>query len=577
MSFLRYAKSGHIAKRGQLEPARSVGKKRPVWFLGALVVGVGLATLVRAVEPSTAFAFVDTTSDTQADGALSDGAVSDGQESANHVDVSADDLIAEAERLHELAQSGEARASEKPEAQKGANDANGQNKTDGQAKTDGKTSLAPQSPTTTESNAAAEPANASATNSKQPKLAVLTAEPAVAKPASSKPSKPKVRDIPVEVTLTDRIRKGETLGLALSRHGVSMDHVNHLVRGLKGILDVRSIRPGDAYTIADHTLIAPGEERPKAPAKMSRFEFRPRSLAYGPTIIVADLIEGSKGGVRYLASKQTTPVETKVDAITGTVSSSLYVSLKEQGEGSALVNAFADVFAWNIDFYRETLRGDKYKVIVEKKYAEGRFIGYGRVLAAEYKSPHRTLRGFNFRSKDRKVVGVFDDKGDSLERTFLKSAMEVTRVTSSFGQRFHPVLKRWRAHNGIDYGAPTGTPFWAVADGTVIEARYSKSAGNMIVLRHANNYTTEYFHASRFAKGLKVGQRVKQRQVIGYVGSTGRSTGPHLHFGMRKHGSHVDPKKQKFPAANPVPPKYHEEYIRSITDLRAELEALEVS
>lgn len=384
----------------------------------------------------------------------------------------------------------------------------------------------------------------------------------------------------VKVAITDRIRRGETLGIALVRHGVPMDEVNELCRGLKGVLDVRAIRPGDAYTISEEIAVAPGASAPEKPSHMQRFEFRPKSTLGAPEVVVATLSPGKTAdgqGAAYHAARHVTPVTTKVVALSGEVDHSLYMSMKGQGEGSALVNAFADVFAWNIDFYRETRKGDHYKVVVEKRYADGRFVGYGKVLAAEYVNAGEVYRGFNFKSKDGKVLGIFAENGDSLERTFLKSPMEVTRMTSSYGQRFHPVLKRWKAHNGIDYGAPTGTPFWAVADGVVEEAHYSNTAGNMIVLRHAQGYTTEYFHASKFAKGLKKGMKVRQREVIGYVGSTGRSTGPHLHFGMQKHGGYVDPKKQSFPAAKPVPSGYLEEFVQSIAHLRAELDALEIS
>jgi murein DD-endopeptidase MepM/ murein hydrolase activator NlpD len=523
LSLLRYAKSGHVTRRAPLKPQRP--RARAPLLLVALTLGVGAASvgLARKDMGDKHRPTPETLGASKAPAALEAGS-----------ELSTEEIIERAERLHEQAQ-----AEHNGGAVKG--DSNKASKSDTHT---GKTSSAP----------------AGAPAAESVKLA--------AAPTTTRA---------VKVAVTDRVRRGETLSIALRRHGVSMEQVNLLVQGLKGVLDVRSIRPGDAYTIAEQVKVKAGDDKPTTPSSMGRFEFRPKSLAYGPTKIVADLVKGTEGGEKYLAEKQVTPIESKVVAVSGDVDSSLYVSMKAGGEGAALVNKFADVFAWNIDFYRETHKGDTWKVIVEKQYAEGRFIGYGKVLAAEYVNAGTVHRGFDFKSADGKVQGIFDETGDSLERTFLKSPMEVTRVTSRFGQRFHPVLKRWKAHNGIDYGAPTGTPFWAVADGTVIEAHYSKTAGNMVVLRHAQGYTTEYFHASRFAPGLKVGQKVKQRQVIAYVGNTGRSTGPHLHFGMRQHGNHVDPKKQKWPAANPVPSRYIPEYVKAIAALRAELEALEVS
>jgi len=368
------------------------------------------------------------------------------------------------------------------------------------------------------------------------------------------------------------VRAGETLSHALARHGVDGDTVNVLVKSLKGTLDVRSIRAGDAYTLVEERAVDGAPARKSGISVLDAFAYRPKN-SLAP--IVIDAVRAKVGG--FTVEKTETPIESKVVALTGTVSSSLYNAMRDNGEGIQLVNSFVDVFAWNVDFYRETQKGDRYKVIVEKQYADGRFVGYGKVHAAEFVNAGHVYRGYRFRSSDEKVIGTFDDKGESLERTFLKSPLEITRVTSNFGQRFHPVLKSWRAHKGIDYGAPIGTPFWAVADGTVERAEYSSTAGNMIVLRHANGYTTEYFHANAFAQGIRPGTKVRQRQVIGYVGNTGRSTGPHLHFGLLRSSGHIDPAKQKFPSAKPVPAAYVEEYTRAISALRAELEALEIS
>ena len=271
-------------------------------------------------------------------------------------------------------------------------------------------------------------------------------------------------------------------------------------------------------------------------------------------------------------------IETHVEGLVGSVKGSLYNGILDAGGDANLVNKFVDVFAWNIDFYRQTQPGDEFKVLVEKKYAgEGddrRFLGYGKVLAAEYVNAGTEFTGIHFETKDGKFGGFFDAGGDSLQRTFLKSPMEVSRVTSSFGMRFHPVLGRNKKHEGIDYGAPIGTPVWSVADGVVVEARYSSTAGNMIIVQHMNGISTEYFHLSRFAEGLKAGARVKQKQLIGYVGTTGMSTGPHLHFGMLRGGGHVDPAAQKFPNAKPVPANYREEFEATVQPLLAQLQAL---
>ncbi|MCP4501743.1 MAG: M23 family metallopeptidase [Deltaproteobacteria bacterium] len=381
-------------------------------------------------------------------------------------------------------------------------------------------------------------------------------------------------------SISDRVLPGETLSVALTRHGVSMDDVNLLVASLKGTFDVRTIRPGDSYTVeqvrflnSEKNLVTQAKTSKKSLA-MDIFKFRPSVMAGVPTLYVAAKAEDGKS---YSVDKQVAVVDVKLASVSGVVNSSLYVAMTKRGEGPTLVNRFVDVFGWDVDFYRETQRGDTYKVVVEKKYAEGRFVGYGKVLAAEYVNNGHRYRGFWFESKDEKVQGLFTQDGNAMEKTFLKNPMEIARMTSNYGQRFHPVLRRLKAHNGVDYGASRGTPYWAVADGTVVKAKYSRSAGNMIVLRHANGYETQYFHSQSFAKGIRVGVKVKQRQVIGYVGTTGRSTGPHLHFGMKKAGRYVNPAKQRFPAAKPVPNKYNAEYKAAIAELLAEIEAMENS
>jgi murein DD-endopeptidase MepM/ murein hydrolase activator NlpD len=366
--------------------------------------------------------------------------------------------------------------------------------------------------------------------------------------------------------IKSEIKPGEALGLALSRHGVSGLEVNKLVAALKGTVDPRAIRAGDAYTLVENDVLN-GRDRVQ---RVDRFEFRPKADKL--TTIVAKRTDDG-----FVVDTQRPEIQTKVVALQGEVSSSLYNGMIDKGEGVTLVNRFVDVFAWDVDFYRETRKGDHYKVIVEKKYAEGEFVGYGRVLAAEYKNGKELMRGFNFKSADGKFVGTFDERGAARMKTFLKNPLEIARITSSYGQRFHPVLRRHKAHNGVDYGASRGTPYWAVADGTVVEARYSRTAGNMIVLRHRNGYETQYFHSSKFAPGIKVGAKVKQRQVIGYVGNTGRSTGPHLHFGMKKKGRYVDPARQKFPTAKPVDKKYADEFREWVAPLMAEMKALEIS
>lgn len=397
---------------------------------------------------------------------------------------------------------------------------------------------------------------------------LLPAAPTPAPTPAPPPEPPMERVERVE----DTLQPGEALSTALQRHSIGANDTSDMVRALKDHLDVRGLRAGASFAIERKPLVTGGKE-------LVRFEMRTLSGEGVPRTVIVERqpppITQPEQGALFLARHEDAPIETKVEGVAGVVRSSLYQSMLEGGEDAVLVNKFVDVFAWNVDFYRQTQKGDAWRVLVEKRYAGGRFLGYGKVMAAEYVNAGRAHRGFLFDSRDGKHSGTYDEEGNALQRTFLKNPMEIARVTSSYGMRFHPVLGHNKKHEGVDYGAPIGTPVWSVADGVVKEARYSNTAGNMIVLQHMNGITTEYFHLSRFAEGLKAGARVKQKQVIGNVGNTGMSTGPHLHFGMLRGGGHVDPAAQKFPNAKPIPREYQDELDSFVAPLLAELRALD--
>jgi len=229
------------------------------------------------------------------------------------------------------------------------------------------------------------------------------------------------------------------------------------------------------------------------------------------------------------------------------------------------VNAFSGIFAWQFDFFRESRGGDTYQMIVERNVADGRFVGFSRVLAAEYNNGNKRMRGYFFESGDKQVAGFFDDTGRSLKNAFLKAPLKLANISSGFNKkRFHPIQKRIKPHNGVDYGANIGAPVMAVATGVVTNAGFSPFNGNWVRLKHMNGYETEYLHANKLAKGIRVGASVKQGQIICFVGKTGLATGPHLHFGMKKNGEYVDPTKQNFARSAGVPQKYMKEFTSNI-------------
>jgi len=231
--------------------------------------------------------------------------------------------------------------------------------------------------------------------------------------------------------------------------------------------------------------------------------------------------------------------------------SSLFAAIKGAGEKDMLADLMADIFMWDIDFYTDIQRGDSFRLLVEKRYLDGEFTRYGEILAADITVQGKVFTGFRFETEPG-VVGYYHPDGSSLKKSFLKSPLKFTRISSRFSYaRRHPVLKIVRPHLGVDYAAPTGTPVVAVASGKVKSAGRNGGFGKMVRLRHVRGYETLYGHLSRIA--VKAGVQVSQGQVIGYVGSTGLTTGPHLDFRVVHHGKYINPLKAVFPPKPPVP------------------------
>lgn len=241
-----------------------------------------------------------------------------------------------------------------------------------------------------------------------------------------------------------------------------------------------------------------------------------------------------------------------LEKVTGTIKDSMFATMAELGESPLLAVRLADIFAWEINFIRDIQEGDTFTVLVEKRYRDGEFKGYGKLLAAEFINQGKKFEGFSFADSFGNTA-YYNSTGESVKRAFLKAPLSFTRISSRFAnKRFHPVLKAWKAHPAVDYAAPTGTPVKAIGNGVVHFSGRGKGAGNYITLKHTGNYESMYLHLSGFAKGLKKGAKVSQGQVIGYVGSTGYSTGPHLDFRMKKGGEFINPEKALSPRSEPV-------------------------
>jgi murein DD-endopeptidase MepM/ murein hydrolase activator NlpD len=323
-----------------------------------------------------------------------------------------------------------------------------------------------------------------------------------------------------------KIGASDTLGQVLAREGFG-PAAGPVIAALSRLCDPKLIRGGQVYRV--------GLDDGGTPAL---FEYR-------PTPVLRYLVEKGNGGA-WRGQKLEQAVDTKSTEAAGIIESSLYESVQKAGESTALVSLLVELFAWDVNFYVDTHPGDRWKVVVEKQFLGGQFYKYGRILAAEYAGRAGVYRAFYWKPPgSSKASGrYYDEHGQAITKTMLKTPLRFVRISSKFDRkRFHPILHVEKAHLGIDYAAPVGTPVWASASGRVVEAQMKRGSGNTVVIAHANGLSTRYYHLSRFARGLHSGQAVRQKDVIGFVGTTGLSTGPHLHFSVTKNGAFVDPSK----------------------------------
>jgi murein DD-endopeptidase MepM/ murein hydrolase activator NlpD len=279
------------------------------------------------------------------------------------------------------------------------------------------------------------------------------------------------------------------------------------------------------------------------------FRREPIEIRYAPSPWVR-FAAAARSGRWAIARSEITP-DVRVEAVSGEVRRSLFEAVEGAGESPQLVVAMVEVFSSDFDFTADTRPGDRFRLLVEKRYARGVFVDYGRILVAQYASAGRKLSGVGYGRDGR--WAYYDPNGRSLKKSFLKSPLEFTRVTSGFTYaRPHPILGGVRPHLAVDYAAPAGTPVRAVADGVVTAAGWDGGNGVSVTVRHRAGYSTMYNHLSRVGAGVRAGARVGQRQVIGYVGATGLATGPHLDYRVSKNGQFVNPLGEKFIPGEPI-------------------------
>ena len=328
--------------------------------------------------------------------------------------------------------------------------------------------------------------------------------------------------------VSDNIKKNEVLSTILYRHHIDWPEIDAVVKECDGNFNINRIQVGRPYTV----LCAPDSTE-----KAQYFIYEVNAADY----VVLELDDPKV----YFAEKEQ---ETRMETAEGTINSSLFLTMTENNLSPALAMEMADIYAWTIDFYR-LQKGDRFKVYYEKKYVEDEFIGIGKIHACMFQHNDEELLAYRFEHEGK--TDFYDQEGKSLRKAFLKSPLKFGRISSRYTKRrFHPVQKRWKAHKGTDYAAPTGTPILSTGDGTVIASAYTKYNGNYVKIRHNSTYTTQYLHMSK--RLVKKGQKVKQGEVIGKVGATGLATGPHVCYRFWKNGSQVNHLREKFPAAKPL-------------------------
>jgi len=268
-----------------------------------------------------------------------------------------------------------------------------------------------------------------------------------------------------------------------------------------------------------------------------------------------------KKGNAYQAEIKKIPYEIRVKMIWGAIEDNPISAVVRENEKDFLALQLSEIFAWDIDFYTDLRRGDSFKIIFEKKYLEGQFVGYGKILASEFTNQDKTFQAFHYSYPDTGESDYFDIEGQSLRKEFLKSPIAFARITSRFSlRRLHPIRKVYRPHYGVDYAARIGTPVQATADGTVTSVGWNKGSGRMISIRHKNSYETMYLHLRNYARGIRKGAKVSGGQVISYVGSSGESTGPHLDYRIKYRGRYINPLAWRFKPVKPLRKEFLEDF-----------------
>jgi len=355
-----------------------------------------------------------------------------------------------------------------------------------------------------------------------------------------------------EETVT--VKSGDSLSKLLNDRGVKIEHMPQLLTDEVVKQYLSNLRIGQSFKIV----------------RLANGDFHSLSAKVGNDRRIT--IRRSDNG--FAIASIDLPVEKERVVTSGTIEQSLYVAAEQADLKQSTIMELSDIFQWELDFARDIRKGDQFSLIYDRLYREGKYIGDGDILAAEFVRGGRHYQAIRY-TDPQGNTGYYAPNGDSKRRTFLRHPVDVVRITSRFDpKRVHPVLHKIRAHKGVDYGSPSGTPIRATANGVVKFAGSKSAYGKTVILKHGTDIRTLYAHMSRISDKVSNGKRVKQGDVIGYVGATGRVTGAHLHYEFQKNGKHVDPLKVKLPAAQPLQADLRDELRDLSEDLLAQMQSV---
>ena len=351
-----------------------------------------------------------------------------------------------------------------------------------------------------------------------------------------------------------RVRSGDTLGTILDERGLYSTSVQNAITSDTDANALINLKPGEVlrYRLGKNNDL--------------------HDLVYNKTPTETIHLLKDDNGI-YTVDAQTRDIQTRFAYVTGTIDSSLFLAGQEAGLSDPLIMRLTEIFGWDIDFAINLRKGDTFSVIHEEKYWLGQKIADGPIVAAEFVNQGKTYRAIGIRNAQGRLEYYTPDYR-SVRRPFLRTPVQFSRISSGYGRRKHPILGRWRAHTGIDYAAPRGTPIRATAAGRIVFRGRKGGYGNAIIIKHGYGYSTLYGHMQRFRSGIHLGSYVEQGQIIGYVGMTGLATGPHLHYELRVNGKHHNPLTYPLPKAVAMDSSERTEFAQLLTNWSPRLDLM---